>query len=620
MKKIPLFLLSALVLAPLSACSTVEEENTSVTTTVKVTGVTLNETAKSMEGGETFQLVATVLPENATNKKVKFVSGKPNVASVDSTGLITALSSGTSNVSAITVDGSFFAQCKVTVVSHGVAPSNPGEETTPSTPSTPSTPTTPDEPSTPSTPDTPSTPGEPEQPVTPNVDEETVHEVTIQDNTVLHCWNWSMNTIKNNLNDIAAAGFKTIQLSPMQPQKDYYQGKWEGQWWKLYQPLGFSIAQSGQNVLGTKDELRSMCEAAEAKGIKVIVDVVANHLAGGTDKSLDWNVRNFEPDIYSQNLIHQLGDKTNTPGYNGFSEYVIRGAIGGFPDLQTENSIVQNRVLSLLKEYIDVGVDGFRFDAAKHIETPDDGEYASQFWPNVLGGATAYAKSKGLDTPYYYGEILTTPGTKRDFEWYTKYMSVTDNEEGTRVLDAVEGGSVNTFIDTGYRTRLPANKLMLWAESHDTFANDWGSTIGSDSLDVNKAYCIQASRKDASTLYFARALRNLTNEDNHVMGEIGEQYYKGADIKAANLFHNKVMFSQEKIHTSEGCFVNERGTKGIAIVGVANTSNQVTVLLENVESGSYVNLVNNQNITVSGNQVTVTLTSGVAFLIRSDII
>ena len=41
----------------------------------------------------------------------------------------------------------------------------------------------------------------------------------IQDGTVLHAWNWSMKTIKDNMADIAAAGYGAVQTSPMQPQK-----------------------------------------------------------------------------------------------------------------------------------------------------------------------------------------------------------------------------------------------------------------------------------------------------------------------------------------------------------------------------------------------------------------
>ena len=43
---------------------------------------------------------------------------------------------------------------------------------------------------------------------------------TIEEGAILHCWCWSYNTIKDNLPQIAAAGFKTVQTSPVQRPKD----------------------------------------------------------------------------------------------------------------------------------------------------------------------------------------------------------------------------------------------------------------------------------------------------------------------------------------------------------------------------------------------------------------
>ena len=218
---------------------------------------------------------------------------------------------------------------------------------------------------------------------------------SIQQGNIFHAWNWSMNTIKSNLDSIKAAGFTTIQTSPMQPQKDYWSGNTAKEaWWKLYQPLGFSIA-TKNNALGTKSELKSMVSAAHNKGLKVIVDVVANHLAGSYNQ-LDYAVKEYEPTIYGSNgnlsggaMLHSETLYSATDGSN-----TTNGNIG-LPDLNTHHSHVQNRVLSLCKEYIDCGVDGFRFDAAKHIETDNSSEPygASAFWPTVINGSTSYAKS-----------------------------------------------------------------------------------------------------------------------------------------------------------------------------------------------------------------------------------
>lgn len=98
------------------------------------------------------------------------------------------------------------------------------------------------------------------------------------------------------------------------------------------------------------------------------------------------------------------------------------------PDLDTSNPVIQEKCLNLLKECIDVGVDGFRFDAAKHIETPTDEKYASSFWDNTLEVAKSYYAEKNPGKELYaYGEILNDCGGGRNVSSYTKYMDVTDN-------------------------------------------------------------------------------------------------------------------------------------------------------------------------------------------------
>lgn len=82
---------------------------------IKVTGVTLNETTKSIEAGESFTLTATVSPENAKDKSIKWSSSDPNIAKVEN-GLVTALEKGTCNIIATTNDGNFKAQCAVNVL------------------------------------------------------------------------------------------------------------------------------------------------------------------------------------------------------------------------------------------------------------------------------------------------------------------------------------------------------------------------------------------------------------------------------------------------------------------------------------------------------------------------
>ena len=86
------------------------------TVTQQVTGITLNYNSVELHNiGETFQLVATVLPEDASNKEVRWTSSNQSVCMV-ANGTIVAVGYGTSVIIATTVDGSYMATCTVNVV------------------------------------------------------------------------------------------------------------------------------------------------------------------------------------------------------------------------------------------------------------------------------------------------------------------------------------------------------------------------------------------------------------------------------------------------------------------------------------------------------------------------
>lgn len=86
-----------------------------VTDEVKVTSISINEQSVNLKQGETFQLIATVQPDNATNKKVIWSSSNETVASVNQDGLVTANSAGEANITVITEDGGFSTNAIVTV-------------------------------------------------------------------------------------------------------------------------------------------------------------------------------------------------------------------------------------------------------------------------------------------------------------------------------------------------------------------------------------------------------------------------------------------------------------------------------------------------------------------------
>ena len=425
----------------------------------------------------------------------------------------------------------------------------------------------------------------------------------VKDGVMLHAFNWSYNTIKENLPAIAAAGYTTVQTSPVQQAKDYgTSNDVAGQWWKLYQPVSMSIAQ--KSWLGTKEDLKSLCTEADKYGIKIICDIVSNHMGNEVESdpnSLSEQVKTYQPDFYTNksSYFHSFTGSAS----DGSIQSVVQGHVSACPDLNTGNTNVQNAVISLLKECIDCGVDGFRFDAAKHIETPDDGSYASNYWPNITSAAESYYKEKTGGNLYIYGEILNTCGSGRSYGSYTKYINVTDNRTGDAVLAAVSKGNASTAANSSYKSGVSASNAVLWAESHDTYEGESGSagianTAGISDEDVIKAWAIVASRKDSTALYFARPGAAL-------MGEAAtDTAYKSTAVSEVNKFHNLFVGQSEKLGSSDGVAYVARGTSGIVLANCTGTTKSVSISGTGIADGNYVDTITGNKFTVSGGVLT----------------
>lgn len=425
----------------------------------------------------------------------------------------------------------------------------------------------------------------------------------VGDGVMLHAFNWSYNTIKENLPAIAAAGYTTVQTSPVQQPKDYStSGDVTGQWWKLYQPISFHIAE--ESWLGTKDDLKSLCDEADKYGIKIICDIVSNHIANADEarpETVSNQVKKYEPEFYKKR-------KTYTRTYKGDAndssvQAVVQGHVSKCPDLVTNDTAVQEYIINLLKECIDCGVDGFRFDAAKHIETEDDGEYASDYWKNITTSASSYYTQKTGDDLYIYGEILNNCGADRSYSSYTKYINVTDNKTGDAVLYNVTRGKASTATNAKYKSGVAASNAVLWAESHDTYEGNSGSSGFSNTADVSdenvvKAWAIVASRKDSTALFFARPGTAL-------MGNIStDSTYKSTAVSEINKFHNLFVGQSEKLGSSGDIAYVARGTSGIVLSNCKGTNASVSISGTGLADGKYTDTVSGAEFTVANGVLT----------------
>ena len=99
----------------ISAMAGVKRATLQISVGIPVTGVTIAPKAGTIKIQETKQLVATVLPSNASRNSVSWSSSQNNVATVSTSGLVTAVSQGSAVITATTTDGSFKAICNITV-------------------------------------------------------------------------------------------------------------------------------------------------------------------------------------------------------------------------------------------------------------------------------------------------------------------------------------------------------------------------------------------------------------------------------------------------------------------------------------------------------------------------
>ena len=417
----------------------------------------------------------------------------------------------------------------------------------------------------------------------------------IQDGTILHCFDWKYNDIKAELKNIADAGFTSVQTSPAQRDDSY------GVWYMLYQPQSFSIA---TNALGSKEDLQSLCTEAEKYGIKVIVDVVANHMRGDGNNVDDNMKRSNHPDYWHTD---DYDSGRNIDWKNRFQ--VTHGRIG-MQDLNSENSSVQNIVANYVKELASVGVDGIRWDAAKHISLPSEN---CNFWKVVTEAA-------GL---YNYGEILGGPtddtsseSAKSLMKEYTNYMSVTDNSYGSDLCGSFRDGKITGTSGIWTNKGVSADKLVYWGESHDTYANDegdggWTKNISQNAVD--RAYAIAAGRADATSLYFSRP--SATAKTSIMAGAKGSTHFTSKEVAAVNHLHNACVGQKDYYVAGSDAAAVCRETGAVIVKG--SGSGQVTIQNGGglTAPGTYTDEVSGSTWTVTADTISGTVgDSGIAVI------
>ena len=391
----------------------------------------------------------------------------------------------------------------------------------------------------------------------------------IQDGVILHCFDWTLADIQEEIPNIAKAGFTAVQTSPVHERA----GK-GSVWYDVYRPYDFKIG----NGLGTEADLKALCAKAHEYGVKVIVDVVANH----TDYS------NVAERLLDLSLYHQLGHGIDWHNRND----VTHGEIG-MKDLDTNNPTVQ----AIIKQYIQdlkvCGVDGVRWDAIKHIGLPSEGD---SFMQNVVD-----------QEMYNYGEILDNTGGNDNvlFPEYQTYMSITDNGYGNGFANSFAGGSINESVGNFNQRNAKTEKLVYWGESHDTYANDGGESKNKSQNVIDRAYAVVAGNNGATALYFSRPFQK--DKGAIKFGDKGSVHFKDAEVAQVNYMHN--VCAGEPNYYVKGNGVCAQVRKSGAIIVLGNGSDRDVTVANGagdgmwLKSGTYKDMVGGGVFTVNASTI-----------------
>ena len=447
-----------------------------------------------------------------------------------------------------------------------------------------------------------------------------------KDGAILHAFCWSFNTIKENMKDIAEAGYTTVQTSPANAcndsspgmilydpnnKDDSYDGK-RGCWWWHYQPTDWTV---GNYQLGTRDDYKAMCEEADKYGVKIITDVLPNHTTPDIARVSD-NLANAaggkgKGQLYHENGFNEIND------YNNRYECTL-GQMGGLPDVNTENQGFQAYYLKYCNDIISLGCDGFRYDTAKHIGVPSDPKDSSNtrgvndFWDIATGKKAVNGISLNkADELFIYGEVLQDRNIP--YNEYASYMNMTASGYGGTLRSAIGSKDFSTGRISDWNHATP-NRIVTWVESHDTYFNKHESAWLND-WQIRACWAIIAARDNGTPLFFSRPDGSdgpSTNYvGNNVLGAKGNDQFKHPEVAACNRFRNAMVGEKEYLSNPNGSgslLAIERGNKGVVIVNLGSDASNIK--LQKVADGTYTEEVSGKQVQVSGGTLNYTVPGG----------
>ena len=376
-------------------------------------------------------------------------------------------------------------------------------------------------------------------------------------------------------------------------------GENEGFWYHYYQPVDWKI---GNDIIGSEEQIAAMIDSLHHYGMKVIVDVCPQHTAFDIDAVAD----DFLNAAGGRVALYHSAGLTSISDYNDRRECTLQG-VGGLPDVNTENPRFQAYYLQYLNGLLELGVDGFRYDTAKHIGLRSDpvdreaGVAENDFWDVATGRkeACGVRLATAADSLFIYAEVLQDRSVPE--KEYGEYARLIASNYGYIMREMLNRHSAAGIDLSGWQHSVAPERLISWVESHDTYCNEHESAI-IDDPEIRCGWVFLTSRADATPLFYSRPMNSSRTNywGDNVNGRRGNDEFFHPEVAAANHFHRSMAGEPETIRVGESgeVIAVERGRRGIAIVNLSKGARFVLLPTE-LPDGTYRDKVHKKEFTVS---------------------
>ncbi|MCU6435709.1 alpha amylase C-terminal domain-containing protein [Undibacterium sp. Jales W-56] len=289
--------------------------------------------------------------------------------------------------------------------------------------------------------------------------------------TSVQMFRWKWNDIAKECTDfLGPQGYGAVQVSPPHASASL------NAWYDVYQPVNFTSLKSN---MGTEAEFQSMINTCHAAKVRVYADVVVNHMAAGSGTATDgstWNSATLQYPYFSASDFHPACDIAPSD-YNNNRYNVMFCRLVGLPDLQTEGTYVRGQVKNYLNKLLGMGVDGFRFDAAKHMQPTDLQAFVTSVSSTTAAGEPVWVTQEIISDATVNRADYFPSGTINEFKFATAMRETFRSTNGNQL------SQIRAYMGT------PGNWGGTWgfvdSPKATVFVNNWDTERSGDSMNAS---------------------------------------------------------------------------------------------------------------------------------------